>query len=62
MSQLIHEVALASAGTGKTFDLSGRYLALAIAAPGELKDILATTFTRAAAGEILQRILERFVV
>ncbi len=61
MSQAIHEVALASAGTGKTFDLSGRYLALAIAAPDELKEILATTFTRAAAGEILQRILERLV-
>ena len=44
----------ASAGTGKTFKLSNRYLRLLFqgAAPDE---ILATTFTRKAAGEILER-------
>jgi ATP-dependent helicase/nuclease subunit A len=48
----------ASAGTGKTFQLSNRYLGLATtgAAPDE---ILATTFTRKAAGEILERVLTR---
>lgn len=44
----------ASAGTGKTFQLSNRYLRQLFqgAAPDE---ILATTFTRKAAGEILER-------
>ncbi len=48
----------ASAGTGKTFQLSNRFLKLA--ASGEPPDtILATTFTRKAAGEILSRVLLR---
>lgn len=48
----------ASAGTGKTFQLSNRYLQLVLAGnPPER--ILATTFTRKAAGEILERILYR---
>ncbi|RMG35069.1 MAG: hypothetical protein D6725_13150 [Planctomycetota bacterium] len=48
----------ASAGTGKTFQLSNRYLGLL--AHGVPPDaILATTFTRAAAGEIRERILSR---
>jgi len=48
----------ASAGSGKTFQLSNRYLQLILcgAAP---ESILATTFTRKAAGEILDRILQR---
>ena len=48
----------ASAGTGKTFQLSNRYLRLLIAGvdPGQ---ILATTFTRKAAGEILDRVVFR---
>ncbi|MDA1013022.1 MAG: UvrD-helicase domain-containing protein [Planctomycetota bacterium] len=56
--QLRNVVIRASAGTGKTFQLSNRYLAQlhAGAAPDE---ILATTFTRKAAGEILERILIR---
>ncbi len=48
----------ASAGTGKTFQLSNRYLALM--ERGVPPDrILATTFTRKAAGEILERIVQR---
>ncbi len=48
----------ASAGTGKTFQLSNRYIALACA--GELPEqILAVTFARKAAGEILGRVLLR---
>ena len=48
----------ASAGTGKTFQLTNRFLGL-------IKDgvrpdhILAVTFTRLAAGEILERVLLR---
>ena len=55
---LHHEVVLASAGTGKTYGLVVRYLALLSAGhpPGS---ILATTFTRKAAGEIQGRILAR---
>lgn len=53
-----HISILASAGSGKTFRLSSRYLAL-IAAGARPATILATTFTRAAAGEIRDRILSR---
>ena len=48
----------ASAGTGKTFALSSRYLAL-LARGAEPASIVALTFTRKAAGEILSRILTR---
>jgi len=51
-------VILASAGTGKTFRLTSRYIAL-LAAGASAERILATTFTRKAAGEILRRILTR---
>ncbi|MGE3777970.1 MAG: UvrD-helicase domain-containing protein, partial [Pirellulaceae bacterium] len=55
---LRHRVIRASAGTGKTFQLSLRYLQLLLqGVPPE--QILATTFTRKAAGEILQRIVVR---
>lgn len=48
----------ASAGTGKTYRLSSRYIALL--AEGEKPDrILATTFTRKAAFEIEERIFQR---
>jgi ATP-dependent exoDNAse (exonuclease V) beta subunit len=57
-SRLPNVVVRASAGTGKTFQLSNRYIALA--AGGVSPDtILATTFTRKAAGEILGRVLFR---
>lgn len=50
-----HAVVKASAGSGKTYRLTGRYLQLVAggASPGS---ILATTFTRKAAGEILARV------
>lgn len=51
-------VVRASAGTGKTFRLAHRYLGLLFAG-ARPEEILATTFTRKAAGEILGRILTR---
>ena len=51
-------VALASAGTGKTFQLTNRLIGL-LAAGEAPETVLATTFTRAAAGEILHRLLAR---
>ena len=55
----IHSAAMAaSAGTGKTFALSSRYLAL-LACGVEPESLVALTFTRKAAGEILSRILTR---
>jgi len=52
------EAVRASAGSGKTYELTSRYLkSLVKKAPVE--QILATTFTRKAAGEILERVLKR---
>lgn len=53
-----NEIIRASAGTGKTFQLSNRFLKL-LAAGADSGTILATTFTRMGAGEILDRIVER---
>lgn len=55
---LPRELVLASAGSGKTYRLSSRILGLLAtgAPPGA---ILASTFTRKAAGEILERVLVR---
>ncbi|MCZ6444795.1 MAG: UvrD-helicase domain-containing protein [Planctomycetota bacterium] len=47
---------LASAGSGKTYQLTTRYLQL-LAAGADPNSILATTFTRAAAGQIRDRLL-----
>ena len=52
----IRERIMASAGTGKTFTLAGRFLRLLFQGKKPSK-ILATTFTRKAAGEILERVL-----
>ncbi|MSR22415.1 MAG: hypothetical protein EXR92_02550 [Gemmatimonadetes bacterium] len=52
------ELVLASAGSGKTHRLSSRLIGLlAIGVPAE--EILASTFTRKAAGEIVDRVLLR---
>jgi len=48
----------ASAGTGKTFQLSNRFLAL-LRQGVPCESVLATTFTRKAAGEILDRVIGR---
>jgi len=53
-----HRAIRASAGTGKTYALTSRYIALLAA--GEKPDhIVATTFSRKAAGEIHERVLGR---
>mgnify|MGYP005839793677 CR=1 FL=1 len=52
------KVIRASAGTGKTFQLTNRFIGL-LAAGYAPDAILATTFTRKASGEILQRVLLR---
>ena len=58
MSHSSHVLISASAGTGKTFQLSNRYIGLLHS--GVMPDqILATTFTRKAAGEILDRVIVR---
>src|SRR4051812_6596077 len=53
-----HRLTRASAGCGKTHQLTNRFLGL-LAAGVEPDTILATTFTRKAAGEILNRVLHR---
>ncbi len=55
-----HRTVLAAAGSGKTYQLSTRYLQLLHL--GALPEsILATTFTRLAAGEIRDRIVQRLI-
>lgn len=48
----------ASAGTGKTFQLTNRLLQIILSGQ-EVDPILASTFTRKAAGEIMHRVLQR---
>ena len=57
-SRFLHTSIRASAGSGKTFQLTNRYLQL-VAAGTEPSSILASTFTRLAAGQIRDRILMR---
>ncbi len=52
------QLILASAGSGKTYRLSSQLIAL-LAAEEAPESILASTFTRKAAGEILDRVLVR---
>ena len=47
----------ASAGSGKTFKLTGEYLQLLFQNPGLYRNILAVTFTNKATGEMKPRIL-----
>ena len=58
LRRLTHELIRASAGTGKTYALTNRYLRL-LQAGQHPDEILASTFTRKAAGEILGRVLLR---
>jgi len=60
MSQSPHQLILASAGTGKTYNLVVHFVGLLLRDVSPEK-ILATTFTRKAAGEILDRVLEHLV-
>ena len=53
-----HVAIRASAGSGKTYKLTNRYIGLLIAGESPAR-ILATTFTRKAAGEIAGRVLTR---
>ena len=58
VASLPRDLVLASAGSGKTFRISSEIIALL--ARGEAPDeIFASTFTRKAAGEILDRVLVR---
>ena len=60
MSDLPHKLFLASAGTGKTYKLAVQFVGLLMRGV-EPERILATTFTRKAAGEILDRVLAHLV-
>ncbi|MFN3168154.1 MAG: UvrD-helicase domain-containing protein [Phycisphaeraceae bacterium] len=55
---LPHLVVRASAGAGKTYQLTTRYLQL-LGLGEPMRNVLATTFTRKAAGEVLARVLGR---
>lgn len=56
---MIHKIIRASAGTGKTERLAGRLVELVTdpASPMKMQEIVALTFSRAAAGEIFERFL-----
>ena len=54
--ELGHRLVRADAGTGKTYSLALRFLSL-LGTGAQPRSILAATFTRKAAGEILERIL-----
>ena len=60
MSVNPHRLFLASAGTGKTYNLVVHFVGLLLRGVPPEK-ILATTFTRKAAGEILERVIEHLV-
>jgi ATP-dependent helicase/nuclease subunit A len=56
--RITHRVIAASAGSGKTFQLANRYIGLLLADIPPVR-IVALTFSRKAAGEILDKILSR---
>ena len=58
MSESRHVMILASAGSGKTYALTGRYIAL-LAQGAKPERIVALTFTRKAAGEFFDEILKK---
>ncbi|MGA0871717.1 MAG: UvrD-helicase domain-containing protein, partial [Phycisphaerales bacterium] len=63
MSSLRHRRILASAGTGKTWQLTTQYLGILLSSGDPHPEtILASTFTRAAAGEIRARVLQRLAI
>lgn len=58
MSELRHEMILASAGSGKTYALTNRFVRL-LAGGAAPERIVALTFTRKAAGEFFDEILKK---
>ena len=60
MKELRHEMILASAGSGKTYRLTDRYLKL-LTLGVEPEKVIALTFTRKAAGEFFDAILRKLV-
>lgn len=52
----------ASAGSGKTFKLTGEYLKLLFKDPSSYRSILAVTFTNKATDEMKKRIIEELYV
>ncbi len=57
-----HEVISASAGSGKTFQLTNRYLNLVLARNINPEAIIALTFSRKAASEIFDTIIDRLAL
>ena len=51
------KIVKASAGSGKTFNLTVHYLSLLLTKPGNYREILAVTFTNKATAEMKERIL-----
>jgi ATP-dependent exoDNAse (exonuclease V) beta subunit len=58
MSKGSFQVYKSSAGSGKTYTLVKEYLKIVLPQPDKMRQILAITFTNAAAAEMKSRILE----
>jgi ATP-dependent helicase/nuclease subunit A len=61
MNPLSHQAISAAAGSGKTFQLTNRYIAL-LARGCDPAHIVALTFSRKAAGEIFDKIVQRLAI